>query len=94
MLYQVDPEARQAMEQWRPVITINDDRHRPVSQYLFEGLSETSHYEVEISAENYLGKSAVTRFVFVTSEGLSLFTIPDRHVFCLICLLFSVNYPL
>jgi len=70
LLVQVNSETQEALEHWRDLIHINDDAHRPVTRQLFDGLEPISEYEVEIIAENYLGKSAPTRFVFETSEGL------------------------
>ena len=68
---QVDSDTGTALEHWRDMIYINDDSHRPVTKQLFDGLEPIAEYEVEIIAENHKGKSAPTRFVFETSEGLS-----------------------
>jgi len=67
---QVDTRKKEAMESWRPMVTINDDRRRPMSTYRFDGLKPRAHYEVEMSVENHLGKSERSMFVFSTSEGL------------------------
>jgi len=68
---QVDNKTRSALDHWRTIV-INDDPHRPISKYYLGGLTPLTRYQVEIKVDNYMGASADTSFVFVTSEGLLL----------------------
>lgn len=65
----MNTKTKYAMEHWRPTVTMNDDPNRPMTKYLFDGLTPISQYEAEITAHNHVGSSGVTRFVFSTSEG-------------------------
>jgi neurocan core protein len=57
-----------ARDDWHSTITISDSMHEPRVEYVLEGLTPMTHYEVEIIAQTNLGTSLPTKFVFSTSE--------------------------
>ena len=51
-----------------------DNRRNPLLQYLIQGLSPSTYYQVEVLASNDMGKSQPPPgkpFVFLTAEGTS-----------------------
>ena len=61
-----------------------DSSRSPALEYLIQGLSATTYYQVEVLASNEMGKSQPARgkpFVFLTTEGAQNDVTTLSHVF-------------